>query len=643
MTGVTEADLAALLVPAQRFFADRAALRARFHTRMRTLWSVPYRGLPWWRAGTWFQLRRDGAAEQDVLWAGRGLPADDRVVLDPATLDGEVVVDLTVSPDGRHVAYAAAQPGSEWHVWRVRDTRSGTDLPGHSRPARFSGAAWLPDGSGLRYTGAIGPRSGPTGLLCHRPGTVDDEVLYTAPDAGWAFDPVIDAGPGVLLVQAHAGDGTGLRVLVGDRGRWRDITPDETHEWRLVGHHGDRILLLRDGRTVEAVAVPASGRPTGPTRTVAAAATSIEYATVVGEHLVLVEHTTAGHRLRALHLPTGAHRPADLPHLGSIDAVRAAEHPGALLVSYMSYASPTATYRVELSTGRTRLVDPSTLAEHCARFDTVVREVPTADGEPVPLYVVGHRGLIDGTGFRRPAPMVLSVYGGFGQAERPTFRWVWLAWLEAGGAVAFGGVRGGTDRGVRWHRAATGTGKQRTFDDVVACARYLVDEGFARPPGPVVHGTSNGGLSAAASFMQHPDRFAGLAVESALLDMVRHEELDPHGFWTDEFGSATDPAISAALHAYSPVEAVRAGAAYPPVFVSLGAADELVNPAHSYRFAQRLRRLAPATPVVLRADPDGGHGRSDTIGSICAARGDLLTFLSATLDPHGGRSAATHE
>ena len=61
------------------------------------------------------------------------------------------------SDDGRLVAYAIADAGSDWQIWRVRDVDTGKDLPDEVRWAKFSGASFSKDGKGFYYSRYAAP------------------------------------------------------------------------------------------------------------------------------------------------------------------------------------------------------------------------------------------------------------------------------------------------------------------------------------------------------------------------------------------------------------------------------------------------------------------------------------------------------
>jgi prolyl oligopeptidase len=98
--------------------------REEIKARLTELWDYPKQDAPFAKGGRYFQFRNTGLQNQDVLFVMTS-PADTgRVLLDPNTLSEDGIVSLRmlyVSPDGRHLAYATSESGSDWQTWFVRD------------------------------------------------------------------------------------------------------------------------------------------------------------------------------------------------------------------------------------------------------------------------------------------------------------------------------------------------------------------------------------------------------------------------------------------------------------------------------------------------------------------------------------------
>src|SRR5947207_6264890 len=114
----------------------------------------------------YFYEKREGQQNQPVIYVREGLNAKDRVLLDVNALaaDGTVALDWWYpSRDGLLLAYGLSHHGSEQSVLRVRDVRSGQDLPDVIERTRACALSWLLDGSGFYYTRYPSPGSVPAG------------------------------------------------------------------------------------------------------------------------------------------------------------------------------------------------------------------------------------------------------------------------------------------------------------------------------------------------------------------------------------------------------------------------------------------------------------------------------------------------
>ena len=201
-----------------------------------------------------------------------------------------------------------------------------------------------------------------------------------------------------------------------------------------------------------------------------------------------------------------------------------------------------------------------------------------------------------------------------------------------GGVYAAAAVRGGTEYGRAWHLAAAGPTKQRTFDDVIACAQTLIRDRYTSPKRLALEGASMGGLMVGAVVTQRPDLFGAAISDSGLYDMVR---ADRYPGTTADLGSAdSSKAQFQTLFAYSPYHHVRKGTRYPAMLLVAGANDDRVNPAHSLKFAAALQYAQAANaPVLLYVKSGAGHfAEIDTSAKYAF----LLKVLGFSLGLRGG-------
>ncbi len=248
------------------------------------------------------------------------------------------------------------------------------------------------------------------------------------------------------------------------------------------------------------------------------------------------------------------------------------------------------------------------------------------------MFLVHQRTLVpDGR-----APTYLTGYGGFNISMTPGFSRSLLLWLEQGGVVAIPNLRGGGEYGEAWHQAGMLDRKQNSFDDFIAAAEWLIREGYTAPDRLAVAGGSNGGLLMGAVLTQRPELFRAVVIQVPLLDMLRYHRFLIARLWIPEYGSAEDPRQFPWLHAYSPYHRVRDGVAYPAVLLATAESDTRVDPLHARKMTARLQAASSSgRPVLLRLEPQAGHGAGKPVSKVLEELTDMWTFVIEALAPEG--------
>ena len=242
-----------------------------------------------------------------------------------------------------------------------------------------------------------------------------------------------------------------------------------------------------------------------------------------------------------------------------------------------------------------------------ARFDVVQRFATSRDGTRVPYFLVTKKGAA------RPAPALIHAYGGFKNAQTPTYLTdqpyragpLALFWVEQGGAYVLANLRGGGEYGPRWHQAGLREKRQNVFDDLHAVAEDLVKTGVSAKGKIGISGRSNGGLLVGVAMQQRPDLYGAVIAGSPLEDMKKYTHLSAGASWIDEYGDPDKPADWAFIRRYSPYQNVKAGVRYPPVLFYLSTKDDRVHPGHARKLAALLK--AHGNRVYFHEYLEGGH------------------------------------
>src|SRR3546814_11967455 len=86
-------------------------------------------------------------------------------------------------------------------------------------------------------------------------------------------------------------------------------------------------------------------------------------------------------------------------------------------------------------------------------------------------------------------------------------------------------ARGGGELGDEWHRAAMKATKHLNWEDFIACAEWLVANGYTRSDRPVAEGASAGGMLVGRAMTGRPHLFEGFHLAFGRLNPTRAQRL----------------------------------------------------------------------------------------------------------------------
>jgi len=633
-------------------FLAGAPARAALHQRLLEVWNYERYGVPMIEAGRAFYFKNDGLQNQAVLWTAPRMGESGRILLDPNALSADGTVALTglaVTRDGRRLAYGLSASGSDWQEWRVRDVESAVDLADELRWVRFSGAAFVPDGSGFYYSRYDEPPAGQAHTavardqkLCyHRVGTPqsEDRLVYQRPDQPeWGFGGTVTDDGRYLIISVWHGTDPKNRLFYKDLaadGPVVELLPDADASYNFVDNDGARFFIQTDldaprGRLI-AIDVTRPARAEWR-EIIPQTEHALQGVSVVADRF-FAHYLADAHSRVFLHGLDGARLgEVPLPGLGSAGGFGGRRDDTETYYSFSSFTAPTRIYRYEVATGAQTLVFAPKVAFDPDAYETRQVFYSSKDGTRVPMFLTGKKGLAG------PRPTYLYGYGGFNISITPQFDPSRLVWLEQGGLVAIPNLRGGGEYGEDWHQAGCRQHKQNVFDDFIAAAELLIADGSTTPSRLAISGSSNGGLLVGACLVQRPELFAAALPDVGVLDMLRFHKFTIGWAWVSDYGSPDDPEMFPTLLGYSPYHNLVPGTRYPATLITTADTDDRVVSAHSYKFAAALQAAQAqgvqddaAAPVLLRVDVRAGHGAGKPTAKIIEMTADRLAFLMRVL------------
>ncbi|MGB5352237.1 MAG: prolyl oligopeptidase family serine peptidase [Woeseia sp.] len=635
--------------------------RARIEERLRELWDYDRYGLPAKQGGRYFFEFNDGLQNQNVLLMQAALDGEARVLLNPNEWAEDGTVALASwhpSPDGKRLAYLEQDGGSDWRIARVLDVDTGKVLADRLEWLKFTGVSWAKDNSGFYYSRFPATPAAEKfqslntnqAVYFHRIGDPQekDQLVYARPDEpGWGFGAEVTDDGHYLVITVW--QGTDSRYQIAIKNLQEPDSPPYLliegfdYDYSLVGNLGATLLFhtTNDAPRGRLIGIdlnkpaPAEWREIIPqTEQVL---NQVEY---VGGQLIAEYMQDAWSLVKRFDINGKYLADVDLPGIGSASGFTGKPDDPETFFAYSSFDTPPTINRLDVSTGKV-----SVFKQPAVDFDSgayVVEQVffKSKDGTRVPMFLTHRKDLrLDGSN-----PTLLYGYGGFNISLTPSFSVTRIAWLEMGGVWAVANLRGGGEYGETWHKAGTKLLKQNVFDDFIAAAEYLVNMKYTRPAKLSIMGGSNGGLLVGAVTNQRPDLFAAALPAVGVMDMLRFHRFTAGRFWTDDYGSADDPAEFEALYAYSPYHNIQKGTKYPAVLVTTADTDDRVVPGHSFKYAAALQEAQGGdAPVLIRIETRSGHGAGTPTDKAIEAYADRWGFLLRALDMRLPEGFGKHE
>ena len=625
-------------------FLDDIPYREAIKTRYADLFNYVKLGSPFKRGPYYFFFKNDGLQNQSVIYYQKGLEGEPQVFIDPNSLSDEGTAAINLlgfSPDNKYVAYSQSNAGSDWQTIHVMEIESRKQMDDKLKWVKFSGASW--DKEGFYYSKYPAPADGLElsatndfhSVWYHKLGTDQsaDKLIFDNKDEPkrYHYGGLTEDKRYLILYASTGTDGfeTYFKDVTDPDSEFMNLFSGFENKSRVIDHADGRFLVLTDigAPKYRLVSVPVSAKGSDE---------SLWTEVIPETDFLLQSVATGGGKLWADYLRdaktvikrydydgTGALE-VSLPGLGSVSGFGGMQEDDHFFYSFSSFTIPPAIYKYDISTDSS-----SEFFETELKFDPNDYEekqvfYKSKDGTEVPMFIVHKKGLkLDGNN-----PTYLYGYGGFNVSLTPWFSTSRMILLENGGVFAMPNLRGGGEYGEEWHEAGMLHEKQNVFDDFIAAAEYLIDEGYTNSSQLAIAGGSNGGLLVGACMTQRPELFGVAFPAVGVMDMLRYHKFTVGWGWVPEYGSSDDPAHFQNLMSYSPLHNLEKGVDYPATMITTADHDDRVVPAHSFKFGARLQEChAGKDPVLLRIAVDAGHGAGKPTEKIIEEQADLWSFF----------------
>lgn len=549
------------------------------------------------------------------------------------------------SPDGAKVAVGISSGGSEDASITVIDADTKAQIAGPVDRTEYGATAWSDDGRTLYFVRLKPLAPGAAEIEKYKDLTLFSWNLHDEPvpilgstvDHGPKFLPIevpdLRLSPGGTLAAAVNMNGVQNELAV-----WLvpvDRIGDPQPAWRLFvmrsdqvtsfDMRGDEIFLLshRNAPTFKVLTVKA-GQPLSAAKTLLPAQKDriIDSIHAASDGLYVIAQQGAYSRL--LRIPAGQTRAEEitLPFKGYIGHAFSDPRVPGLFVSLESWVRAPSVFSYNSASGKfTDLALNVMPALDPAQFTVQDLDAKAHDGVLVPLSVVQPKGVSG------PQITYIYAYGSYGESRLAIFNPRAVSFLQEGGTYATCHVRGGGELGEAWRLGGKDANKPNTWRDLIACGEDMIARGITTKDKLFIQGGSAGGIAIGRAFTERPDLFAG-AIDSVPAANKLREEFSANGPPNiPEFGTVTSQGGFKNLYEMDTLQHVKTGTRYPAVLITDGLNDPRLAPWQPAKLAALLQASGTANPVLLRIDPDAGHGNGSTKTQIDQENADIYSFI----------------
>lgn len=552
--------------------------RESLYQEFTRIWDFPKYGTPSKKGNRRFFMKNDGLQNQYVLYMQTGEEGEPEVLLDPNTFseDGTIALSgISISNDGKYLAYKTSTGGSDWNEIRVMDIESRKMLDDHLHWIKFSGIAWLDDG--FFYSAYDAPEKGSElsgknefhKVYFHKIGEPQsqDKLFFEDPRNPQLSVSVATDEDGKFIFLSSSQGTSGNRLMVkeakGTNTAFHTINGDFDYDFDVVDVVDDKLLVMTNYKAPRYRLIlvdPFRTEETHWQEFVPETDAVLRSASYIGGKIITTYLRDAKSMAMVYDKDGSFMHEVQFPTIGTVSGFSGDKNDNEAFYSFSSYTYPTTIYKYDVARNTSEIFHKVDVAYNPEDYETKQIFFKSKDGKEVPMFVTHRKGIpLDGKN-----PLLLYGYGGFNISLTPGFSVSNMPFIDNGGVYVVVNLRGGGEYGKEWHEAGTKLQKQNTFDDFISAAEWLIENKYTSSDKLAILGGSNGGLLVGACMTQRPDLFKVALPQVGVLDMLRYHKFTIGWAWAGDYGTSDESAeMYAYLKGYSPLHNIKEGVSYP--------------------------------------------------------------------------------
>ena len=621
-------------------YLNEISLREQLKNRLTDLWDYEKISSPFKEGKYTYFYKNTGLQNQSVLYRSK-LKGEEEVFLDPNLFSKDGTTSLagvSFSKDGSLVAYSISEGGSDWRKIIVKNVESNQIIEDTLVDVKFSGVSWKAN-NGFYYSSYDKPdgselseKTDQHKLYYHELGTYqsEDKLIYggNENEKNRYVRGYVTSDNRFLVIDA-AKKTTGNKLLIKDlttNSKLKTIVGNYDSNTYLMDNIGSKLFLVTDysAPNKKIVTVDIKNPSQENWKDFIPESKFVLSASKCGDYLFASYMIDAISKVYQYDYSGKLVREIKLPGIGRASGFNGKKDQNSLYFNFSNYYTPNTSYKLDLISGKYDEYWKPLIDFDSSNYESKQIFYNSKDGTKVPMIITYKKG----TELNSKNPTILYGYGGFNISRTPGFSVANAVWMEQGGVYAVPNIRGGGEYGRKWHNAGVQLKKQNVFDDFIAAAEYLIDNNYTSSEYLAIRGGSNGGLLVGATMTQRPDLMKVDLPAVGVLDMLRYHKFTAGAGWAYDYGTSEDSKeMFDYLKAYSPVHNISNNISYPATLITTGDHDDIVVPAHSFKFAAELQEKdSGLNPILIRVETNAGHGAGTPVTKTIDQYADIFGF-----------------
>ncbi|WP_315791753.1 S9 family peptidase [Fischerella sp. JS2] len=591
--------------------------------------SVPYRKDEYY----YYSRTEEGKAYPIYCRQKGSLDASEEILLDQNELaqghDFFSIGVLQVSPNHQILAYSVDTTGSERYTLFFLDLNTRQLYPESISDTYFS-LAWANDNQTVFYT-KLDDANRPFQLFRHTLATdVNQDILiYHEPDDIYYLAVGKTRSQAYILLSLGSKITSEVHYLDANHptGNFQLFRPRTTGVEYDIDHHSDDFYIVTNEQAInfKLMKTPVNSPSKDNWQTVIPHREDVMLSgiSLFANHLVIYERKDGLPTGRVQNLRSGEEHNITFPEptYSFFEGSNPEFDTTTLRIHYTSLITPPSVFDYDMETNERELKKETEVLGGYDRtqYNSEKLMVPAPDGTQIPISIVYKKGIKkDGKN-----PLYLTGYGAYGANYPASFSSTRLTLLDRGIVFAIAHIRGGGEMGRKWYEDGKFLHKKNTFTDFIACAEYLISQGWTTSNALAISGGSAGGLLMGAVVNIRPDLFKVVVADVPFVDVVTtilDTSLPLSAMEQEEWGNPNDKVYYDYMKSYSPYDNVEAKD-YPDMLITAGLNDARVKYWEPAKWTAKLRELKTDNNILLLkinmgAGHSGASGRYESLKEL---------------------------